>query len=319
MNIIKSNGEPLLKPPNRPPPVLQTSSSHEHTEMDMYVPPENTIPRPYERVSPVSPRYESSPASNDSLTASSVKTTPQPQVEVVQRDDDSVYYSRPKFFPSSAMTYSTSTHVYGDFGSNESALYSSADNLEPYSPIASPKEVTEKELMLSVIEESTEHNSDCPSGSEEGSLLENDVDNFTEYSIDDLSIEIETNGKTPETGEVTSVEYANVNHELDIPELLGKETSKEHEVQYVNTRMNPGEKSKSNPSNQSTKSAPSGSGKKKPKILKRNKSTRVSEESTRVSEESGYTSLARDTFNYTSVYVTTSTIEHSTTLLPREN
>lgn len=219
-----------------------------------------------------------------------------PQYADIQDEDHT--YSRPTFFKKER-GFSTSTHAYGECGrshSTSSSTYITPTQLEPFFS----QQITEEQLMLTSIEESTGYTSSdfLPSDTEDGSYSgeaayeEADSQASTERRLDEPDSWL---GKSPATGQIgNSEEPSYVNARQNTLHLI----EEGHRASYVNT---PAEVADPNATQISIKSAPNARTKKKHKKVKRNKST----PSHGQRDDDTYTGLVHETSNYTSVYAST--------------
>lgn len=293
--FARANRQPLLStPPDRPPPLLQGNTQGEQIELVAYATAETTpagpLPLPYEKIG-TTPRYSSEPVSNDSVVL-------QPELESRGSQSSDIYYSTPKFY--SQRISSTSSSASG----SSSNMYISPQQLEPFHPTI--QEVTEQELMLSDVEESTGYTSSdfLPSGS---SGEENDPDrsgdellSTTEigYSLEEPSKWVvpkdDMDGMTGQALEKSNQPtYINTQQqpEGDTSEMVDYVNARDEEHGYINT-VHRSSKAAAE-SHASTKSAPATTKMKKKKQIKRKTSHPV------------YTGLLPENLNYTSVYSST--------------
>lgn len=237
------------------------------------------------------------------------------------------YYSRPKFYKKErerGRRLSTSTHFYGDLGfdqSEDSSLYISADSIEPFhhnwaklkrsqavadkdeGDLQSSLAYTASELPEDGTDESYEYTDEevDEEEEEEEEEMENEHDHHSLIESEDWSQRL---GKSPKTGQSkvynkgTSHHYVNTKGQRQVDD-----------VAYINTkRVKDGEISPYATSRtkkvilQSTQGVPNTRRpKKKTRKVRKNKSSPaiVGE------EQQEYTSITRDTINYTSVYAST--------------
>ena len=309
--------------------------------MAIYTDP-NSNPQPYEEAMQTIPRYTGGPAIEKRQASRKFPLVVKSQsVQSTQQSKRESYYSRPKFFKK-GRNYSTSTHIYGEIGSvntsDESSMYISPGNLEPFLPPIVDHQITEKDLMLGNLDESiTSYTSTdyLPSGSEEGSLSDEfDQDQNKEEEEDEEEEEMEEEddegeqgsneyslnepsswmGKSPATGQVKpqasdqeepEPEYINTRLKMEAEGEL-------YEAKYVNTRAAAATAAAiaaatANSKPLSTKSVPSRI-KKKQRKNKHNKSLPMIVHQGQ-DENDEYTGLTPNTGNYTSVYVS---VRHQT-------
>lgn len=342
------NVEPLLpqRPPDRPPPVFNDQESNiELNDLGPIPQPYEKVNNKLE------PRYTDGPAiekrKKEKRAAQEVlpPSVPVPVAhsppitETQLGKSNSAYYSRPKFYKKEYVRdigLSTSTHYYGDLGfdkSEDSTYYIDADNLEPFrsdwAKSQGNKVVTDKDLSLN---EDNLQSSLAYTASELPSDLEYDTDEYTEEEVDEDEEEEEEEEETNEHEHRSLIEPEHLHQELGKSPETGQ--SKAHKTDedpyyintnrhlvedvdsiYINTKrgkdgeMSPYVTSRTKESiRESTKRGPSGTKpKKKTRKLRRKKSSpAIAEE-----EQQDYTSITRDTINYTSVYASTDRIQEA--------